>query len=380
MIVGVTLVWVPLFICCVIGLTGNTQVSSSIETVADKILDTLNLIKDNAQFAYDSIVVLDPPSAPGFVNLVNAVDDVIGHGNDVKREVQYWDGQREIIVNFGYYLPLVALLFAIIGVVAKLYRFVYLFVMFCFACAFVIWISFAFHMPLDEISKDACNDANSFIADPSTIPGLSSCLDANVANGTFGNVLAGLQHTLTSLKNESALLGVTIDDHLPPALASTVDTVTFLAAFVRNQTRVANATIAALPSSTPGRLEALLEIVSLDIYVDVIERLVVLTSCEYFRSLLDQLLDATCGPLQTGLRDIAATAAAIGVLLIPATAMFMAFFNQLLIKGEGPKILQRGQTKLNILSTDNPAQPLGTGTEMAATNTGQTTAASVGYI
>jgi len=317
------------------------------------------------------------------VEVVNQVDEIIDQGSDIKRQVEYWDGQREIIVNFGYYLPLVALLFAIIGVVAKLYRFSYLFVMFCFTCAFVIWISFAFHMPLNEISKDACNDADEFLADPSSIPGLSSCLNANVSTGAFANVMNGLQHTMSVLRNESATFGVTISDQLPPASASTVDTVTILAAFVRNQTRIANATIAALPEGTPGRLGALLEIVSINLYVDVLERLVVLTSCEYFRTLLDQLLGESCGPLQTGLRSIAGTAAAIGVLLIPATVMFMAFFNQLLIKGEGPKVLQRGHTKLNIISTDNPGQPLGNGTEMTTgtnPNTSQPTSASVGYV
>jgi len=277
----------------------------------------------------------------------------------------------------------VALVFAIIGVAAKLYRFSYVFVIFCFACSFVIWISFAFHMPLNEISKDACNDADAYLADPSSIPGLSNCLDASISSGTFAGVISGLQHTMTTLKNESAALGATISDQLPPVSSSAVETVYILADFVRNQTRIANATIAALPDSTPGRLAALLEIVTINIYVDVIERLVVLTSCEYFKDLLEQLLDEACGPLQTGLKNIAATAASIGVLLIPATMMFMAFFNQLLIKGEGPKVFQRAQTKVNILTTDdNPAQSLRNGgTEMATnTNTDQPTSASVGYI
>jgi len=377
MIVAVALLWVPLLICIAIGLSGNAQVTKSVNTVSDRILDTLTLVHDNAEFAYLSVAALNSTAAVDLGDFLIQVQDVIDKGQDVKRQVVYWNGQREIIVSFGYYLPLIALVFAIIGVAAKLFRFSYLFVAFCFVCSFVIWISFAFHLPLGQISHDACADANVYVANPASIPGLSSCLNSGVSSSVFTGVLQQIQLGLTTLKNQTA---PNIDDRLPPSSASTVDTIINLANFVRNQTSLANATVSMLPNSL-ARTLAFARIFEINVYADILEKLAIITSCDYFRGLLQGLLDDGCDPLQEGLRYIAATAAAIGVLLIPCTYLFMAMFNQLLAKGEGPKVLQRGATNTEILSTRvNPAQPLDDGhsTELAGQPT--TTSAGVGYV
>jgi len=117
-----------------------------------------------------------------------------------------------------------------------------------------------------------------------------------------------------------------------------------------NQTSHANQSIFNAPPSAQ-RTQALAEINDILLYVSVAQQLVQLTSCSYFSALLAALITEMCGDLITGLKDIAGTAAAIGILLIPATWLFMAMFNQLLIDGHAPPVMMRG-AKISVVSAN----------------------------
>jgi len=314
----------------VVGLSGNAEVSKGISDFTDSVQGTINDIQGSVTLVTTQMEAASPQNVTQSFqgNLKSGVDDTANTIESGKSVVLQYDRYREIALGIGFGAPLVGILITIICYFAKAKPKQFVIYVYCFAAlnSCFLWGSFAAHLPASKALTDVCDVLDTYLVN-STNTALRTCLSSSAYQPAFDLVDSDIHQSLLNINKSVSPYGVNISTNLPAVNIADESSVQNLATFVNSQIAIVQAHLNALPANISANVTA--EISSLNVFLEVDQKLSYLASCQYLQDLFHAVKSDICSSLTKGLELIAASDVVCAALLWPSTVLVILAFRYL---------------------------------------------------
>jgi hypothetical protein len=287
-----------------VGFGGNHQLDDAVSDFSTKLSQTFDELSVFASSAVINLTEINasPDVVAAFAEVRDQLQNVTKDVDSLDNNVNDGNHIRKILIYISFALPGVVFVIALAAFLTQSNAWILVMMYTGLLTAAIMWLSFAVHLPVGVLMKDACTDANNVLKNNESVP--NSVLNDPVV----ASCLEIQQAQLTGAQGLSA--------QVPLQQGTDQESIHTLVNFIDGQVAILQPQVDQM--SDPQRTSFQSQINQLSNYSSISLAVANTISCVVVRRHFNQLVGVACDHGKKYLYFIIVADAVIGVFLLPA--------------------------------------------------------------